>query len=422
LLLDRVKALDLVPGCLFRETSPFKSSEAVVKELGTLLLPSYGDLMRPLKHLKYEVEVHQHSIQEFDFKVENLAIDLRDGVRLTRIVETILGEINCTKDARARRGKLGAIYNLRLTDDLKFPCISRTQRLHNAKIALAAIQNLPSVSEGILKQVTPIDIVDGHREKTLSLLWALLGQYSMDFLVDWDFLKQEIATLRRELEVRATDKCLPLQNISDTTSNTLDDCGTLLLSWAQAINALHNISVANLTTSFADATAFNNIITTYVRYFANSSPQSLSNSVPVTLQEMGCSESFIALLTQTSTIPSKAFTTTSLTFLAARLFPAAKTYRAATIIQVAYRRVLARREVPRRVALMRLATHCAAVVMARDRVIRAATVLQRTWRRVLNGKILRLESDVCKFQAAARGWIVRRKAMRGHKGRRKAGW
>jgi abnormal spindle-like microcephaly-associated protein len=414
LILDMAKSLKKISKCLFQEASSLKSSEAVIRQLGAILLPSYGDIMRPLKHLRYEVSVQQHPLEEFKYEVENLAVDLRDGVRLTKVIEIILYEFYENGNNEIdETGKRRSVPNLNLSQDLKYPCISRTQQLHNVMIALSAMVHLPSISEKVLKDVSAFDIVDGHREKTLSLLWALLGQYSMDYLVDWDLLKREITHHQGELGRFSTNNPEPdLEDISSLSTASMESCWNLLFIWARTIATLHNCSVTNLTTSFADGNAFSAIISSYSKYFPNASSNATDTSPTSTLRTLGCSTSFTSLLLPShATIPTKSFTLTSLTFLASRLLPAARSHRAASTIQSFYRRVLARREVHRRVSLMRLAAHCAAVVNARDHVVWAATVMQRAWRRVLDGKIRALEGDVRRLQAVARGWLVRKRVV-----------
>jgi abnormal spindle-like microcephaly-associated protein len=413
LLLDMAKSLSLTPICLFQQSSVFKSSETIVKELGTILLPSYGDLMRPLKYLKYEVSVVQQPLEEYNFVVTNLAVDLRDGIRLTRIVEIILREFYTPKASDMSQER-SSTPNLDLSQNLKYPCISRTQKLHNAMTALSALVHLPSVSETLLKEVTAFDIVDGHREKSLSLLWSLLAQFSMSTLVDWQLLKREIDIARAQLP------SLPSIDVASISPTTLESCWTLLFLWAQSLAAMRSITVTNLTTSFASGAAFTAIVDTYAPYFPTVTTGATS-SVSDTLRAIGCSSSFTNLVSTTTTrIPTQPFTLTSLTFLASRLLPAARTFRAASTIQRFYTRIRARREVHRRVVLMRLASHCAAVVNARDRVVGAAVVLQRAWRAVLARKIAMLEDDVRMFQAVARGWLVR--SRRARKGGLRAGW
>jgi abnormal spindle-like microcephaly-associated protein len=420
LLLDKAKHQKIAPGCLFQKTSPFKSSEAVVKALGAILLPSHGDLMRPLKHLKFDVFVEQHPIEEFSYHVDNIATDLRDGIRLTRIVEILLGDSHAASALSTSTRETWT-----LSQHLKYPCPGRTHKLQNAMAALSAMVRLPSMPEKLLKDVSAYDIVDGHREKTLSLLWAMLGQYAMDSLVDWKLVKRE--TVAAQESLARAGKCTDsMEDISDVKPTSTSKCWGMLFQWAKSIAALQDISITNLTTSFAGSAAFKAILQTYLPYLPGSTGSDLEKaSLEASLRAAGCSSAFTNLLSAPqSIIPTRDFTLTSLTFLAARLLPATRAHRGACTIQRAYRHLQQRRELKRRVALMRLASHCAAVVSARDHVIGAAVVLQRAWRCVLDNRIRRLEMETCVFQSVARGWLVRTRHTR--KGKeireRRAGW
>eukprot|EP00976_Prorocentrum_cordatum_P059859 1175673-Prorocentrum_minimum.AAC.3 len=46
-----------------------------------------GDLERHLSFMGYKLSYTQSPIMEFDFGVANLAVDLRDGIRLCKLVE-----------------------------------------------------------------------------------------------------------------------------------------------------------------------------------------------------------------------------------------------------------------------------------------------------------------------------------------------
>lgn len=421
LMLDKAKHLNVAQGCLFQRQSVFKSSEAVTKALSTILLPSYGDIMRPLRHLKFDVFVEQQPIEEYEYATDNIATDLRDGIRLTRIVEILLR----TQGSSIHPDSLGAWA---LSQQLKYPCSSRTQKLQNAMTALSAMVRLPSMPEKLLKDVSAYDIVDGHREKTLSLLWAMLGQYAMESLVDWNLVKRE--TISTQSRLRSLGKYTDtMEDISSVQPTSTSKCWGMLFQWAVSIAALRDITITNLTTSFAGPAAFNAILQTYLPYLTGTSEAqtaATSQSLESSLKQAGCSTAFTRLLSAPqSIIPTRDFTLTSLTFLAARLLPPTNAHRAASTIQRAFRSRLQRRDITRRIVLMRLAYHCAAVVGARDRVIHAAVVLQRCWRRVLDVRIGRLEAEASTFQCLAKGWLVR-KRIHGKadikNGGQRAGW
>jgi abnormal spindle-like microcephaly-associated protein len=55
----------------------------------THLLTGEGDFVRHLGFLGYTVGASQSELDEFDYTVTNVATDLRDGVRLCKLVEIL---------------------------------------------------------------------------------------------------------------------------------------------------------------------------------------------------------------------------------------------------------------------------------------------------------------------------------------------
>ncbi|GME35357.1 putative calmodulin-binding protein sha1 protein [Neofusicoccum parvum] len=438
LLLDMSKTKDVVNIPLFQVSSPYKSSDAVLQELASMLLPSLGDLSRPLGHLDYHLHCVQYPLQEYKYRVENLATDLRDGVLLTRLVELLLypptvlalqKDVTITMptgDILTSCFSVGDAESWVLSQHLKFPCIGRAQKLYNLQIALSALGGVKGIAGQAVKDVTAEDIVDGHREKTLGLLWGLVGKWGLEALVDWKELENETQRYRsRYYDQQPDDYQDPDSEDESELAELqgLEKYTALLRGWARSIARLRGLRVANLTTSFSDGLAIEAIVDEYIACFPASStaaalanaPTSSTGSLAAKLKSIGCSNAFISLFTNTSIttrpIPSKDFTITTLTFLASRLLPASRAHRAAVTLQRWYRIRLSRREVSKRVALMQLASHCATVVQTRERVVGAAIVLQRAWRSVLDARIGKLVRDVTTFQALARGWAVRRATL-----------
>jgi hypothetical protein len=83
------------------------------------------------------------ALDEFDYAVTNLRTDLRCGLRLARLAELLTGAL--------------------LGPQMRLPAISRTQKVHNTEVALAAYRDQGGyhVPAGIGSK----DLVDGHREK-----------------------------------------------------------------------------------------------------------------------------------------------------------------------------------------------------------------------------------------------------------------
>lgn len=155
--LDQAKNAKLIPHdpCLFCKNATDKDSKSVLAHFARETLSAVGDINKYLKSHGYVVTHVQSYIHEFDYAVNNLGGDLRDGVRLTRIMEIIQMRDD-------------------LTSKLRVPAISRLQKVHNNQVVFNSL--LESGYE-IQFEITPKDLVDGYREKTLSFLWQIIYKF-----------------------------------------------------------------------------------------------------------------------------------------------------------------------------------------------------------------------------------------------------
>ncbi|XP_055906627.1 protein abnormal spindle [Eupeodes corollae] len=157
LFLDKAKTKRIIKHnpCLFLKKSPYKEAREILLKFSCELLANIGDITRDLKRLGYVLTHKQNFLDEFNYAFSNIAVDLRDGIRLTRVMEIIL-----------------------LRDDmselLRVPAISRLQRIYNVNLSLKALAEADFELKG---DITAADIVDGHREKTLSLLWQIIYKF-----------------------------------------------------------------------------------------------------------------------------------------------------------------------------------------------------------------------------------------------------
>ncbi|XP_055525020.1 protein abnormal spindle [Wyeomyia smithii] len=141
--------------CLFVKTAPYKETKEILIRFSSYLIAGIGDVTKYLKRFGFILTHKQTFLDEFDYAFENLATDLRDGIRLTRVMEIIL-----LRDD--------------LTQSLRVPAISRLQKVHNVNLALKA---LAEANYQIAGDIAAKDICDGHREKTLSLLWQIVYKF-----------------------------------------------------------------------------------------------------------------------------------------------------------------------------------------------------------------------------------------------------
>jgi len=244
--LDKAKmqnVLESVP-CLFTRKAEVKSSKDVITAICRDLLFKEGNIFKHLSRLGLTVKYKQEPIDEFDYAVENLAVDLRDGVRLARMAEIL------TNDSSSS-----------LTKQMRLPTISRLQKLHNTEVALSAL-----VDAGVpnLDNITTHHIVDGHRPRVLKLLWSTIAHFKLPSLLDLDLLRQEIANVtranrsRRVLSMRyignqqvERDEA-EIEEARPVADGAEAKVGGLLLAWCQAVCSCFGLPVKNFTSSFAD--------------------------------------------------------------------------------------------------------------------------------------------------------------------------
>ncbi|XP_058174373.1 protein abnormal spindle [Anopheles ziemanni] len=157
LFLDTAKRRKLIKHnpCLFARNAPHKETREILIRFASELVSGIGDITKHLKRVGYTLSHKQSFLDEFNYAFENLAVDLRDGVRLTRVMEIIL----LRED---------------LSGSLRVPPISRLQKLHNINLALGALEQAEYQIAG---NITAKDICDGHREQTMSLLWQIVYKF-----------------------------------------------------------------------------------------------------------------------------------------------------------------------------------------------------------------------------------------------------
>ncbi|KAK2835151.1 hypothetical protein Q5P01_015635 [Channa striata] len=251
--LDKAKESRLIEHdpCLFCVDAEFKTSRDLLLAFsrdflsGEGILPHLGYLGLPVSHV-------QTPLDEFNFAVKNLAVDLKCGVRLVRVMELL-------------------VQDWSLSAKLRLPAISRLQKIHNVDVALQVLR-----SKGVdLKDehgstIDSRDIVDGHREKTLSLLWKIIFAFHVEVILDKDQLREEIGFLKRTLKTKQRLVSLRadrgLQPSPVKTRAPYDHSSTkisLLMDWVRAVCDFYNLKVENFTVAFSDGRVLSHLIHHY---------------------------------------------------------------------------------------------------------------------------------------------------------------
>ncbi|XP_042272123.1 abnormal spindle-like microcephaly-associated protein [Thunnus maccoyii] len=241
--LDKAKESRLIEHdpCLFCMDAEFKTSKDLLLAFSRDFLSGEGILPRHLGYLGLPVSHVQKPLDEFNFAVKNLAVDLKCGIRLVRVMELLVQEWS-------------------LSEKLRLPAISRLQKVHNVDIALKVLK-----SKGVdLKDehgsvIDSRDIVDGHREKTLSLLWKIIFAFHVEVILDEDQLREEIGFLKRTLRTKRRLAFLRadrgIQPSPVKTREPYENSSTkitLLMNWVRAVCDFYNLKVENFTVTFSD--------------------------------------------------------------------------------------------------------------------------------------------------------------------------
>jgi abnormal spindle-like microcephaly-associated protein len=394
LFLDQAKKFRLIKHnpCLFCKDSPIKMSKDIITSFSRDFLSGEGDVMKHLGYLGYKVYHKQTHLDEFDFAVTNIAVDLRCGIRLCRVMEIL------TK-------------NQGITDNLRMPAQTRMQKLHNVGIGLKALE---SSSAGPLpEKTTSKDMVDGHLQKTLDVLWHLIFGFQIGQLLNPDRLSKEIQYLEKTLnhEVRVGNEKAKVgwnfyldskRRQLKESSNKNDNLGwlqnekiALLLKWARVVCAHYGVEIENLSVSFSDGRGLCLLVHHYHPSFltlkeicmettqtqegnsnvANNGEGSFNDSFGMTMtysyaktsdyagafekllknekenfkllhnktKELGGIPILIKSDEMSNTIPDQKVTATFMTYMAARLLDLSTEMQAARIIQFAWKRFLAAR-------------------------------------------------------------------------------
>ncbi|TRZ18192.1 hypothetical protein HGM15179_008858 [Zosterops borbonicus] len=417
--------------CLFCKDAEFKASKDLLLAFSRDFLSGEGDLSRHLGFLGLPVSHVQTPLDEFDFAVTNLAVDLQCGIRLVRTLELL------TK-------------NWSLSKQLRVPAISRLQKMHNVDIVLNVLKERGvHLKDETGASIDSRDIVDRHRERTLALLWKIVFAFQVDVFLNVEHLKEEIEFLKNTYKRKAllgAVKTFPnyfrvQEDNSNFSSQTYSENVQLLMAWVNAVCRFYSIKVENFTVCFSDGRVLCYLIHHYhpcyvpleavcqrttqtvecsrtVRVGLNSSSSSESDTSLNVMEEMfdqtvapsvlykelldnekqnfqlinaavsdlGGIPAMIHPADMSNTIPDEKVVITYLSFLCSRLLDLRQETRAARVIQAAWRSYRLKRELKLSQERDRAARIIQKYVMnflARQRVLRkenAAIFIQKHWR------------------------------------------
>ncbi|KAF3298053.1 hypothetical protein TWF132_004194 [Orbilia oligospora] len=381
-LIDDAKSSGIFGDLVFRRSSEVKSSEEVLVAVGKMVLPSLGNMAKGVKGCGYLLKVEQKSDEEYEYAIKNLRVDLRDGVRLAKVVELVLKE------------KVeGILMNPK----------SKGEKLVNVEKVISVLYRNGVVPLGTVRSK---DVVDGHREVTLSLLWAVLVEKGVKYLVDFEEVEREVTRLQTKCKIVEAAK------EDESGEEGLDKLET----WVRIVAAGREIDVEKGIGGVMKNNVLEAVLEEYEplidggNIVVTTIPTEKERRLKRQLKSFGCSDSFIKAFTPDGkTVVNSRFVLATLAFLASRVLSSTKITRSAVKIQQWWRAVEFRKNISRRVEeLLREAEeHEAAIEEFRRKW--AAKRIQKAWRIAVERKVTELVEIVVGIQALARGCLVRRK-------------
>jgi len=260
-ILDRAAMSGLPPNTplLMRPHAALKRSEDILRTALQGSMYGEGDVIRNLSQCSYKLHYKQNPIREYDFQCTNLAVDLRDGVRLCRLMEVLNADVLfMSYDEKNKEWKRS------LLSEVHFPCASRAHRVQNVEVALRAIKDQQVGLPGTWSRIKAEDIVDGHLEHTMGLLWALMMHYSAPGLLLPKSLDSEITRLGGKVpDIKRIERLSAARRGDSVIEAPQCAMEARLYAWARAACATQNVELNNLGGAFTDGRALCALIRAY---------------------------------------------------------------------------------------------------------------------------------------------------------------
>jgi hypothetical protein len=229
------------------DIDPLRGSKDVLLAFSRFFLKSQGNLIKYLQSVGYEVSFEQKYVDEFDYTVKDVLTDLRDGVRLAKLVDITIGSD-------------GEKIASSLSEQLRVPAISRLQKIHNVTIVMQALANHATflldgctTKEKFLNGVK--DIVDGDRDSTLLLLWKIMYAFELQLSIDVSSILSEIEMIQNDKRWKSlfAEPAGYMNKVLNLNTSEEYSVEQALQLWCQTIVAPYDMTVHDLSISFCDS-------------------------------------------------------------------------------------------------------------------------------------------------------------------------
>ena len=262
-VVDHLKDFGVFPKefCLFAKSSSIKSAGKLITEF-TKLFISDGNILKTLSSFGFKMSDHRQSpIDELDLKIADIGSDFRDGVKLARLMEACIPQCN-------------------VAWSLRIPAVSRLQKIHNVQHCFRVLKESGldfSVLGIASERVSVKDIVDGHLLKTLSMIHQILDRFHLPSVLNVSLLEKEVSRLEKRQGLASSLGEDQAENgglmfFSTGTRVVRKRKGKaqwaqvrdLVFRWASFVCKKYGLPLGNMTSSFADGSAFLYLIHDYM--------------------------------------------------------------------------------------------------------------------------------------------------------------
>jgi hypothetical protein len=188
--------------------------------------------------------------------------------------------------------------DLSLSQYFTLPRVTKAVKTFNVRLVLGTLTSEKGAAT-VLDKIRAEEPVIGYREKTIALLWALLSEWGLAGLVDWDDVRKESTCLEHKAVLQFGYGAIKDKPWFLSNEPLRDEHAYLLHQWADILAALQGLCVNNVTASFANGKVYARIMDEYKPYIAGSinesdKPSLLFSSMLLEsyLKQLGCSSQF----------------------------------------------------------------------------------------------------------------------------------
>ena len=255
---------------LFNTESTVKSSKEVLIAFCSLCMHGESNVISHLASLGYDVGFEQMFTDEYHFQVTDITADLKDGIKLAKLVEIISQQELCSYLRVPAVSRLQKIFNVTLSlrtlhqthsgfyhehlSSVYQQTLASGGTLSNQAVKSAAVESAKAVEDRINRDAK--EIVDGrNKDFVVMLIERIMAAFHSKEVVSVGSLQHESRRLSGSSPLAITEG----QNYDPS----FDDTHIALLNWCNAVLMYYHKPIADLTESLADGTALCYIVHHY---------------------------------------------------------------------------------------------------------------------------------------------------------------